>query len=415
MKRKIGLVLIATVSALAVGGCSLEGLQTGTTVGEVEVGNGRTSDSEFRRGVESLASGYFGLALQRFRAALDMNPQSARVMNALAVTYDRVGRHDLAQLYYDRALAIEPSSAATLNNLGYSLLTQDRYEEALIYFEQALKQRQEPADRRMTTANRQMALDSLRVARQEQERRGIVKAALKAPAAPGQADCRKQASSAVGRISDRVFMLITAPRQADSLPFYASRGTGVSGADSRYFDRDCQGGERKYVAVLTTVPAKKHGVAVGSGGSATAVETKQAAEAPAPQISAENEAQPAQAATKTAFGAAPDMHSQTQRIEVSNGAGRNKLAARMRAYLESKGFKVSYLTNAASFDNRRTTIFYKNGMRAAAERYAKQLPIPVDLVQVDYSFADIRIRLGSDILEFDRKTLYAATTGERNV
>ncbi len=87
----------------------------------------------------------------------------------------------------------------------------------------------------------------------------------------------------------------------------------------------------------------------------------------------------------------------------------------MRAYLTSKGLPVSYLTNAASFRNRTTTIFHKPGQRQAAERFAKQLPIAVELREVTDGYADIRIRLGRDILEFDSRSLYALKHGDRNV
>ena len=102
-------------------------------------------------------------------------------------------------------------------------------------------------------------------------------------------------------------------------------------------------------------------------------------------------------------------------VEVSNGAGRNKLAARMRSYLESKGKSVSYLTNAASFDNQKTVIFYKWDRRAEAEAFAKLLPVPVEFIRINEAFADIRIRLGADILEFDNNVLYAGTMGVPNV
>jgi hypothetical protein len=124
-------------------------------------------------------------------------------------------------------------------------------------------------------------------------------------------------------------------------------------------------------------------------------------------------------------GAGPDVTEKTQdgrmgvpdetpKVEISNGAGRNKLAARMRQFLEGKGLPVSFLTNAASFDNDRTTIFYKPGQRAVAERFAGQLPIAVELVQSNANYADIRIRLGADILDFDKRVLYAAKMGEPN-
>jgi hypothetical protein len=116
-------------------------------------------------------------------------------------------------------------------------------------------------------------------------------------------------------------------------------------------------------------------------------------------------------AEKTTGNAMPVAAGDTLRVEVSNGAGRNKLAARMRSYLESKGLTVSYLTNAASFGNQRTAIFYKPGMRTEAEQFARQLPVFADLVEMDKYYAHIRVRLGRDILDFDKDTLYVASRG----
>jgi hypothetical protein len=120
---------------------------------------------------------------------------------------------------------------------------------------------------------------------------------------------------------------------------------------------------------------------------------------------------PFKLAEKQKSNAAPAATAETLRVEVSNGAGRNKLAARMRNYLESKGLAVSYLTNAASFDNQRTAIFYKPGMRPEAEQFAKQLPVSVELIEMGKYYAHIRVRLGRDMLDFDNNTLYLASRG----
>jgi tetratricopeptide (TPR) repeat protein len=374
MKISFGRTVVSAACAILIAGCSLEGSGTGAIVGSAGEGRNNAWEGEFNQGKESLASGYFGLALQQFKTALGMNPQSVRALNAVAVTYDRLGRFDLAELYYDRALAIEPESSTTLNNVGYSMLTQERYDEALIYFERALIQKQAPAEARMIAANRQMALDRLQVARQRNGGRDVASAA---PVERIRDDCRSAASPAVGRAGDRVFALVT---------------TRVV---SEMSDPPCENAGKLRVAMLHTTPA--------------------VAQSPEPALvqrpivpkSVDNLA----AATVTP----PIVKSAAPKVEISNGAGRNKLAARMRSYLASKGLPAAYLTNAASFKNRSTAIFYKAGHRPAAERFAKQLPIAVELQEVTEGYADIRIRLGTDILEFDNRILYAAKHGERNV
>lgn len=400
----------AFLAALAVAGCSPESTWTGTMAGGFDSGPRKTWESDFNQGKGNLASGYFGLALQEFKSALGKNPQSVRVMNALAVTYDRLGRHDLAELYYDHALAIEPGSSTTLNNVGYSMLTRERYEEALIYFERALTQRQEASETRMIVANRQLALDRLRVARQRQGGHEVAKAA--ATAELTRDDCRSQRSNSVGRMGERVFALVTNP--------------AIPGLPSGHCDSD----RSLRVAMLHTGGSGQSSGPVGIGGSADVAASETARAVPLPQppggdnlaVRGKAERQvtdslvtAVQASAETVRGVTGKIESPPLKVEVSNGAGRNKLAARMRDYLASKGLAVSYLTNAANFKHRTTAIFYKPGNHAAAQRFAKQLPIPVELVEMNGHYADVLIRLGADILEFDRKTLYAATHGERNV
>lgn len=413
MKKRYRPFLVALLAALAAAGCSPESTWTGTVVGGLDSGPRKAWESDFNRGKGNLASGYFGLALQEFKSALGKNPQSVRIMNALAVTYDRLGRHDLAELYYDHALAIDPGSSMTLNNVGYSMLTRERYEEALIYFERALTQRQEPTETRLIVANRQLALDRLRVARQPQGGHEVARAAVETTAAPARDDCRSQRSNSVGRMGERVFALVTNPT--------------IPGLPSGH----CESGRSLRVAMLHTGGAGQAAGPAGIAGSAD-VATPETARTivPLPQPpggdnlavrgTAERQGTDrpvsvVKASAERARGVTGKVESPPLKVEVSNGAGRNKLAARMRDYLTSKGLAVSYLTNAANFQYRTTAIFYKPGKHAAAQRFAKQLPIPVELVEANGQYADVLIRLGADILEFDRKTLYAATHGERNV
>ena len=92
-------------------------------------------------------------------------------------------------------------------------------------------------------------------------------------------------------------------------------------------------------------------------------------------------------------------------VEVSNGAGRNKLAARMRRYIESTGQRVGRLTNDASFGHGKTVIFYRKGHAGTAKRLADLLPIPVRLLEAEGQAVDVRIRLGGDVLDFDSNVL----------
>ena len=81
----------------------------------------------YARGRNHFQNGRYGLAINDFREALRIDPNSTRALNGLAAAYDQLGRFDLSDLYYSRALAIAPKSAETLNNLGFSYILRARW------------------------------------------------------------------------------------------------------------------------------------------------------------------------------------------------------------------------------------------------------------------------------------------------
>lgn len=76
-----------------------------------------------------LDEGNVALAIDGFRQVLRSNPRSVDALNALGVAYDRLGRFDLSQRYYDNALQIEPGSAKVRHNLSLSIRMQIRMNE----------------------------------------------------------------------------------------------------------------------------------------------------------------------------------------------------------------------------------------------------------------------------------------------
>ena len=91
----------------------------------------------YERGKQHFAAGRYGLANKHFESALEQDPDSIEVLNALAASYDHLARFDQAERYYFRALSLDPASRQTLNNLGYSYLMQQRYDVALTYLREA--------------------------------------------------------------------------------------------------------------------------------------------------------------------------------------------------------------------------------------------------------------------------------------
>ncbi len=91
----------------------------------------------YEKGKQNLFAGNYGLAAGQLRAALRNDPMSLDILNALALTYERLGRHDVSQKYFAQALAVDPSSVQTLNNIARSLLDKGSVNIAVSYLKRA--------------------------------------------------------------------------------------------------------------------------------------------------------------------------------------------------------------------------------------------------------------------------------------
>ncbi len=98
-----------------------------------------TLSDNYERAKLQLASGDVTGAMASFRRALAEAPDSVDAMNGLAVSYDRMGRHDVARGWYEAALAIAPENAPLLSNLGYSLVLQGKDREAIPFLQAATR------------------------------------------------------------------------------------------------------------------------------------------------------------------------------------------------------------------------------------------------------------------------------------
>jgi tetratricopeptide (TPR) repeat protein len=326
----------------------------------------------YELGKKQFSQGLYGMALKNFRVALVREPTSMDRLNAVAATYDKLGRFDLSERYYARALGVDPDSVQTLNNIGYSFLMQKDYVSARYYLEQAAKVAR--ADDHYTDivgAN----LVSLDMA----EGRTTMVASLQQPI---------EAESVTASIDDiktgtggEVHAVATQQdvakvEAAGTMPEQAG---GKDGA-----------GMLKDEAVL--VPAAL------SGPEMEAVPVEKVESEPL-VARTEAVAKPAEPVTRP-VAAVPEML-----VEVSNGAGRRHLAARTRQFLQDEGVKVGRLTNAAHFNFASSTIYYRKGYGEKAREIASLFPMAVELKPVENQRAHVRLLLGADSLEFDSTRL----------
>jgi len=80
------------------------------------------SDEPLKLGMEHFARGEFGVAERYFRDAVEKTPKDATAWVALAASYDRIARFDLADQAYRQALKLAGPSVRILNNQGYSYM-----------------------------------------------------------------------------------------------------------------------------------------------------------------------------------------------------------------------------------------------------------------------------------------------------
>jgi tetratricopeptide (TPR) repeat protein len=297
-------------------------------------------------------------------------------LNAVGATYDRLGRFDLAGNYFQRALSIEPKSVQTLNNIGFSYMLQGRLDDAAEYLKRAYARNQGDE---VITANLG-ALGKLEEADQER-----VVAKAKAPS-------NFLPLARIERVTEKIQALILS---VDSVPEVEEKAFPLKGM------KKFLGRSRVVVASWTAdgkpVPGRAkalsrtvikrgfvHVVKVNAGLYRAALG--------AGRIDGAG----------MAAGRIDGAGLKGLRIEVTNGAGRNKMAARMRSYMDTRGVRVRWLTNAERFDKKKSVIFHRKGFRKEAEALANVLPISIDIVATKGQRADIRLRLGADLLEFDR-------------
>ena len=80
------------------------------------------SDEPLKLGLEHLNRGNYGVAERYLRDAVEKAPRDATAWVALAATYDRIGRFDLADRAYKAAIRLTGETTQILNNEGYSYM-----------------------------------------------------------------------------------------------------------------------------------------------------------------------------------------------------------------------------------------------------------------------------------------------------
>ena len=458
MSKRHLLSTVMLVAPLALAGCSDSGNLIADGVDQSDAGAVASASHEM--GVFHFSAGHFGLAVQHFQSATATNPRSVEAWNGLAATYDKLGRFDLSERYYRRALVVDPQSAQTLNNLGFSFWLQSRYDLAMVYLREA---DEVDGGNRVIEANRNLATQSYLA--QSHSRSKPKAAADETAMAPLLGQQQEFVGPVIERMGEDKHLLVTRPetlshepskpRQAAAAPrsltenltiapigessaFLESEVPTVSGVASAAFAETPNSVEpvmqlspprRVTFASLEdwhTEPQDSAGVEsvanpvpVEAMAQETPIRLPELLESSMSDVQLAEAVVPMTVTTGSAGWMEENLASYNWRtgvrdtgtenavasslplIEVSNGAGRDGMAARLGDYLTDRGLPAKRLTNADSFDREQTTIYYSEGWRVYAMGLASLLPAGVALASFEDGRSDIRIEIGRDLMGFD--------------
>ncbi|MBW7850743.1 MAG: LytR C-terminal domain-containing protein [Rhodospirillales bacterium] len=324
----------------------LAGCAEMTEVRSVWEVNGEALDQADRppydAGKAHLARGHLGLAVTAFQRAVAQQPQSLEALNALAATYDKMGRYDLADRNYARALALSPDDPQTLNNAGYSRFLRGDFREAMRLFTAAGTR---APDDPVVAGNLAAVQRALAAAAQPQGTPAPTIANLPKPVRP---------RMVVERSGPGVHSLTMAAPEF----LAAARKVGV---------------DPKLALVGPDQPPARKPLQE---------DPPQAVAAPRP---------------------APTLERPSCRLEVSNGVGRARMAKRMRGYLKESGVDVGCLSNAEAFSAERTVIYHRPGFAARALEIAALLPVAAVVEAAPDQRNDIRLLIGRDLIPLDQE------------
>lgn len=108
-------------------GCAMSPGLTGIRpVGDVAVGQ-----TSVGAGNALVSRGQYGLAIAAYRRVLRLDPANGPALEGLAISYELLGRADLADRYYQEALALTPRNPRIYHNFAAFLRAQRRDADAV--------------------------------------------------------------------------------------------------------------------------------------------------------------------------------------------------------------------------------------------------------------------------------------------
>jgi len=363
MKHPLISSVTLTSILVLMSGCSHQDTRVSTAYTGKDIMEGQTAEQLYQKGKLLFSQNMKIAALKYFKASYNIDPVSIKTLNGLAGAYDSIKRFDLSVDYYYRALTINPKSVSTLNNLGYSYLLQDNVELATYYFRVAEKV--DPANIKVQN----------NLARAENAYDGQMLAQGTDIFTPSDSLVKTTEKTKTEQIQNLAKIQI----------------------EENY--------RNKIGKVELPAPPKR---AVGYQLTLKKVEPApkvlaEAKKAPEPLNVVDNPVETRLLVSRSK----PEItiNAKNPTIEFSNGAGRRRLASRLKQFAQSNDVDVQRLTNADHFSHMTSTIYYKSGWEDQANALSKLFPIAITLKEKTHQLSSLRLEIGGDLLEFDKSLI----------
>jgi len=373
------------LALLVLGGC---------TTGDFHEGLLATQKaSAYVQGKKAFQARNYGLAVKNFTSALNQDPNSVDSLNGLAAAYDMLGRYDLSYRLYNSALRYRPHATETLNNLGYSHLLQRKPDVAMAFLREALSSGEKYPQIASNLQLARLGLERSRQVVRANQSSADAKTTKVDNSRPALRKTRPRRGLRIVRSGPGENVIITAVGQANK--------DDDVGPIRRQVQPDVNQSQRERGKIDEEALPPARAEARPSMTVAYIYSTR-----PRSSLDIPNDWF-LEATLK--LSSVPSIT-----VEISNGTGRRKMAARMRRYLKSDAIHKVWLSNANNFNKTVTTLFFKPGTRKAASDLAKRLPGSVRMIQRSNQRAELHLELGADLLKFDTKLIGAKTSRGEN-
>ena len=351
-------------------------------------------DSLYQQARYFQRKGKHKLALQLLTEAILANPAHVKAYNAMGVSYDCLGDYPRAIEGYKRALKLNPDLAYVQNNLGYSYLLNENLDSAIEAFNAAVRLDPQKAKYHnnlgLAYAKKGLydfAYAEFKTAGNEAKANyNIARVYSKA----GHHTKARIHMSEASKIEPAIQQPRTDPPGSNELAAATMTQPGIQ--EHQDWKTDLKGADSDHTKDQIQVNTEAENSIAGPD------DNYQIAYASYSII----EERP-----KLDITINPERQNiiENPEIEVSNGNGVNRMAARVGHYLQKNGLKVTRFTNAEHFNFAVTKILYRDDYLQDAFNVATHIPGYQQMEKVtQFNPQNIKVKvlIGKDLIGYDR-------------